>query len=271
MNGINKYVTETSEEVPIDNVQLFISTGRPVAKAKPRPKSVVNLSFNVLIRERKWIDIDPQPFDRSCFEVSKFMTRTLQHDSSILRDEDGPVRFDDLIKKFKEKFAGTLQWTVKTWATSLAKGGGEKEGFQCCLNPYSSNEFLYFRAIQGHSGEKSLIHCCKTLYCYRMTSPSTFYHIGNAFDMHSIIKSGLIPGGKSLRRDRQSVFLTALDPMDTEHDRREVEHDLSKLRITPYKHTWRAHHKTVYWCNVKLAQRKGVQFYAGREDRLCFE
>ena len=33
VNGINIYVTETSEEIPIENVQLFISTGKPVAKA----------------------------------------------------------------------------------------------------------------------------------------------------------------------------------------------------------------------------------------------
>ena len=39
VNGINKYVTETSEEIPIENVQLFIGTGRPVAKAKPKPET----------------------------------------------------------------------------------------------------------------------------------------------------------------------------------------------------------------------------------------
>ena len=36
VNGINKYVTETSEEIPIESVQLD-RTGEPVAKAKPRP------------------------------------------------------------------------------------------------------------------------------------------------------------------------------------------------------------------------------------------
>ena len=59
------------------------STEKPVAKAKPKPKSVVNSNVNVSIPERKWIDIDPQPFDRSCFEVLKFMTRTLRHETSI--------------------------------------------------------------------------------------------------------------------------------------------------------------------------------------------
>ena len=64
------------------------------------------------------------------------------------------------------KFADTLQWTASTWVNSLAKGGGKKKRFQYCLNPYSSNEILYFRAIQGHSN-------CKTIYCCRMTLPST--------------------------------------------------------------------------------------------------
>ena len=40
VNGINKYVTETSEERSIESVQLEISTEKPVAKAKPRPKLV---------------------------------------------------------------------------------------------------------------------------------------------------------------------------------------------------------------------------------------
>ena len=85
MNGINKYITETSEEIPIENRQLFISTGRPVAKAKPRPKLVVNLSSNLVpIRERKWIDINSAKFSQSCFAVSKIMIRLLRHDRTFI-------------------------------------------------------------------------------------------------------------------------------------------------------------------------------------------
>ena len=36
VNGVHKYVTETSEEIPIENVQLFISTGGPVAKGQAK-------------------------------------------------------------------------------------------------------------------------------------------------------------------------------------------------------------------------------------------
>ena len=81
MNGINKYGTETSEEIQSENIDSSFSTEKPVAKAKPKPRSVVYSNVHVLIPERKWIDIDPQPFDRCCFEVSKFMTRTLRHDT----------------------------------------------------------------------------------------------------------------------------------------------------------------------------------------------
>ena len=87
--------------------------------------------------------------------------------------------------------------------------------------------------------------------------------------MHSIIKSSLIPGVNSLRRDNQSVFFTAVNPMCDRQDLEEVEHDLDKPRIAPYKHTWRAHHNTVCWCNLKLPQRKGLQFYQTRSHAIA--
>ena len=221
VNGINKYVTETSEEIPTENVDLCISTGKPVAKAKPRPKPVVNLSTNsVLVHERVWIDIDPQPFDHSCFVVYKFMTRTLRHDSSISRDEDGAVRFDYLTEKFKEEFGDTLQWTVDTSANSLAQGGGSKKRFQYCLNPFSSNKFLYFRAIQGHSGENFVDPLLQDNILLPDDFAEYIYHIGSALEMHSLMQSGLILGGRSNRKDRQSVLFTAVNPMDIQLDQR---------------------------------------------------
>ena len=61
------------------------------------------------------VDIDTQPLDHSCFEVSKLMTRTMRQEASIPREIDGAVKFDDLIEKLKVEFADTLQWTVSTW------------------------------------------------------------------------------------------------------------------------------------------------------------
>ena len=114
-------------------------------------------------------------------------------------------------------------------------GTRRKTRFQYCLKPLSSNEFLYFRAIQGHSGGNFV----DPLLQDKKLLPDDFdeytYHIGNAYDTHSIIQSGLIPGGRSNSKDRQS----------------EVEYDLDKPKIASYKHTWRSYHNTVNWCIFK--------------------
>ena len=74
VNGIDKYVTETSQEIPFGSVENG-RTGKPVAKAKPRPKPTFTLTppVSILHHERKWIDIDPGQFRQGFFEVSKFM------------------------------------------------------------------------------------------------------------------------------------------------------------------------------------------------------
>ena len=83
MNGINKYVTETSETISLENT-LSTVTGKLVAKAKPQPKPTVILSpISIPVRERDRIDINPQRFRQDCFTVSKAMIRLLRHDPSI--------------------------------------------------------------------------------------------------------------------------------------------------------------------------------------------
>ena len=79
------------------------------------------------------------------------MIRLLRHDQSVSREDDGAVRFDDIMEEFKAKFDGTSQWSFDDWLTCLAKGAGPKKMFQCYLSPDSSMHFLHFRAIQGHS------------------------------------------------------------------------------------------------------------------------
>ena len=108
MNGVNNYVTETSEETHTD-VDLFTSTGRPVAKTKPKPEPVATKLTNLIpIKERRWMDMETQPFDPCCSEVSKFVIRTLRQEASIHREVDGAVKFNDLIDMTKVKFAGSL-------------------------------------------------------------------------------------------------------------------------------------------------------------------
>ena len=120
VNGINGYVIETSEEIPVASVDNRC-TGKPVAKAKPRPKLTFTLTLvSVPHRERKWIDVDPGKFSQGFFEVSKFMIRLLRQDESVHPEDDGAVRFDDLAQKFKSKFDGTSQWTIEARIAFLA-------------------------------------------------------------------------------------------------------------------------------------------------------
>ena len=117
---------------------------------------------------------DQGKFSQGCLEVSKFMIRLLRHDDTVHREHDGAVKVDDLAEKFKANFDATSQWSIEAWTTFLAKGGRPKKSFQCCLNPYSSKHFLFFSGQSRDIQEVLwLILHCKTMYCCRMTSPST--------------------------------------------------------------------------------------------------
>ena len=48
------------------------------------------------------------------------------------------------------------------------------------------------------------------------------YHVGSSHDLHSIIQSGLIPGGKDVKKRRHAVFFTAVNPMHIDHYREEI-------------------------------------------------
>ena len=156
---------------------------------------------------------------KAVLKCQKRMTRLLRHDPTVLRDEDGSSRIRNL---------GTdVSFRIYI--------------FSVCVN------------------SNTLILHCKTMCCYRTTSPST-YHVVSSHDTHSIIQSGLIPGGKEFKKGSMRVFFTAVNPMFIDHCR-ERDYDVTKPRIAVYKHNWKIHQNTVYWLNVRVAQSKGLQFY----------
>ena len=127
VNRINKYVTETVEETHFENIGER-STRKPVAKARHQQTSNSTLSLvSIPYHERKWIDVEPGTFDRSCLEVPKLMIRLLRHYDSLHREEDGAVRFEDLASIFRSKNASTSHWSIRTWLSFLQGGGGVKK------------------------------------------------------------------------------------------------------------------------------------------------
>ena len=94
---------------------------------------------------------------------------------------------------------------------------------------------------------------------------AAIYIIGQRFraveELRSILNHGLIPGGVSLKTGRHAVFFTVVNPMDNQDGPGETQCDLSQARIAPYKSTWKHFQDTVFWCNLKLAQQRGLQLY----------
>ena len=96
------------------------------------------------------------------------------------------------------------------------------------------------------------------------------YHIGCAFNLHSIINSGLIPGGQNSSK-RQTVFFLPVDPRDKTHkDHDEI--DLNVPRRAQYLHNaWKRHQDAVFWVDIDLAIKKGLKFYQTRSNAIILQ
>ena len=99
----------------------------------------------------------------------------------------------------------------------------QKRRFQYCTD--DSGIIVYFRALQGHSGRNLIDRSLQDNVVIQSGFFQHFYHIGCAFNLHSIINSGLIPGGQNSSK-RQTVFFLPIDPRDKSHK------DLEKIDFT---------------------------------------
>ena len=145
----------------------------------------------------------------------------------------------------------------------MAGGGGNKRRFQYCTD--SSGGILYLRAFQGHSG-RSLID---PISLSNAVVPSDFFqyicHVGCAINLHSVINSGLIPGGQKLS-NRQTVFFLPVNPMDKEHKDPDTI-DVNAPRHAQYMHkASKKHQNTENWVDINLALKKGLKFFQTRSN-----
>ena len=198
MNGVDRYVTESMPSAKEEDT----ASEKPIAKTRPRQKPTGTLTLiSFFVLERKWIDIETQRcHDRKFYEVSKAITRLLRHDRSVPRGIEGAIPYSDIIEECRKKFDDASQWLLEDWTSKLAKGGGAKKRFQYCVNPNSPNQSLYRRAIQGHSGESALDSSLQDNILIPKGFTEYLYHVGNARELNSTIRNGLIPGGTSFER-----------------------------------------------------------------------
>ena len=198
--------------------------------------------------------------------MAKRLNTLLRH-GQLPRKEDGAIGFWRLKDDLRNKFEYSQFWSDDVWKSKMAGSGSNKKRFQYCTDP-SGQEILYLRALQGPSGRNPIDPALQD----NVVLPNKFfehiYHIGCAVSLHSITNSGLTAGGQNSSRERQTVFFTAVNPMNKNHkDPQEL--DLTKPRLALHKQRkWKRHQDTVYWVDIQLAQRKGLKFYQARSNAI---
>ena len=97
------------------------------------------------------------------------------------------------------------------------------------------------------------------------------YHVGCAFNLHSIMNNGLIPGGQNSSK-RQTVFFLPSDPRDKCHQD-PATIDFNKPRRAQYMHSaWKKHQDAVFWVDINLAiQKGGLTFYQTRSNAIILQ
>ena len=249
------------------NAEEFVS--KPKAKAKPQRKEPADYSSRIIsLNRRNWIDIDPGKHSLSAYEVSKKVIHLLRHFQQVHGEEDGAVHFWRTKENLQNPFTQSIHWSDDRWKACLAGGGGDKRRFQYCTD--ASGTTVSFRALQGHSGRNLIDPSLQD----NVVIPSKFfqhiYHIGCAFNLHSIINSGLILGGQNSSK-RQTVFFMPIDPMDKSHKDPKVI-DLNVPRHAQFLHNaWKRHQDAVYWVDINLAIRKGLTFYQTRSNAIILQ
>ena len=236
-----------------------------MAKAKPRsPSTTSSSSRTVHILERKWIDIEPGAQSNLAYPVAKRLNALLRH-GQLPREEDGAIEFWRLKDYLRNDFENSQHWSDDMWNSKMQGDGGNKKRFQYCTDP-SGQEILYFRALQGHSGRNPIDPTVQD----NVLIPNNFfeyiYHIGCAISLRSITNSGLIAGGQNSGRDRQTVLFTAVNPMHKSH-KDPQEPDLTKPRLASHMQKWKVHQDAVYWVDVQLVQRKGLEVLSNKIER----
>ena len=246
-HGLNKLVTDLSNKEDDDNEQetsemqfedfalktnVLAFASRSKAKAKPQGRNSASSSTRAIpIGERTWTVMEDY--------LEEMMEQLNSGESKTI---------------FRNVSCIVHHWSDGMWKKSMARGGGNKKIYQYCND--SSGTIMYLRALQGHPGRSLIDPTSQDNVVIPSNLFQHIYHIGCAFNVHSIINSGLIPGGQNLS-NRQTVFFLPVDPMNNEHKDPDLI-DLEAPRLAQYMH--KAWKNTVYWVDIDLAIQKGLKF-----------
>ena len=210
----------------------------------------------------------PRNYSLSAYEVSKKVIHLLRHSQHVQREDDGAVQFWRNKEHLQSQFPQVPYWSDDRWKACLAAGGGAKRRHQYCTGV--SAIIFYFRALQGHSGRNLIDPSLQDNVVIQRGFFHHIYHIGRAFNLHSIINNRLILVGQNSSK-RQTVFFLPMNPRDKEHKDPE-KIDLNVPRRAQYLHNaWKKHQDAVYWVDIDLAIRKGLTFHQTRSNAIILQ
>ena len=224
--------------------EVFAFASRSQAKAKQRTStSACSSTRTVPIGERTWTDIEPEDYSPIAYPVSTQLSTLLRHGEPP-REEDGAIETERPSKQIGLTMYGRARWQ-------------EAEATR-------KKSILYWSVRTRNSVSPSSSRSFRTHFHWSCTSGQCvnserflqeFFHIGCAINLHSIMNWGFIPGGQILSKS-QTVFFTSVNPMNKNH-RDPYKLGLTQPRLVWYpQKAWKKHQNTVYWVDIKLAQKK---------------
>ena len=118
------------------------------------------------------------------------------------REPDGAVHWNSVGPKLRQAFqkSGGRKFSDTDWLQHMCEGSN-KMRFQYCMN--SKKIFLYVRAIQGHTGGNLTAPEWMGHVAIPCEWREFLFHRVCSFDVTSILKSGLIAGGRESKEGRQ--------------------------------------------------------------------
>ena len=214
--GTIKYVVDSIQdntEIPADpqeervpQTSIKVVAARSKAKAKPQPRVLVGTTATIPMHERRWIDIEPSEQNLASYDLSKKVINLLRHNQTLQREDDGAIEFYKIKFYLRNHHSQIQVWSDDRWKACLAAGGGSKRRYQYCSD---SERILYLRALQGHSGNNLIDPTLQDNVEIGSGIFHDIYHIGCAFNLHSIINNGLIPVKSSASTHTVEEFVLA--------------------------------------------------------------
>ena len=172
---------------------------------QPEQRQKQNLNpENLLVQQQSYqctkedgLKLSHQNKNLASYDLSKKVISLLRHNPTLQR-EDGAIQFYKIKFHLRDYHLPIQNWSDDRWIACLAAGGGSNRRYQYCSDYLGS--IIYLRALQGHSGGNLIDPTLQDIVVIGSGIFHHIYHIGCAFNLHSIINNGLIPGGQDLSR-----------------------------------------------------------------------